>query len=180
MGEPWRDPKHFAIGGAQGFSHPFAEGGRTAAEIDRDVVDFSAQTANELSLGLLDLVMQAAYHVLVRERLVVLNEGAHNAHFRQNALIVAFEKGTPAIFKDPGFEKLDIGDFGRCSILIEFSPHYGFDLHSGEYFVQLLLPAGQPETESVRELIVPKVQNSLAAWLVLRIVRGRDRVAAHA
>ena len=104
VGETWRDPKHFAIGRAQRFCHPFAKSGRTTPEIDRDVVDFSAQTADELSLRLLDLVMQTAYHVLVRERLVVLNKGAHNAHFRQNALVVAFEKGTPAIFEDPGFE----------------------------------------------------------------------------
>ena len=52
------------VGGAQGFSHPFAEGGRIAAEIDGDVVDLSPDTTNELSLGLLDLVVETPDYAL--------------------------------------------------------------------------------------------------------------------
>ena len=79
----------------------------------RDVEDFSAQTANKLSLRLLDLVMETAYHVLVGEGLIVLNEGSQNADFRQNPFVVAFEKGTSTIFEDPGFKELDIRNLGR-------------------------------------------------------------------
>jgi len=86
------NPEHFAVGGAQGFCHPPTESGRVAAEIDGDVVDLSAETANELSLGLLDLVMETTYYAPVGEGLVVLNERAPNAHFRQNPFIVASKK----------------------------------------------------------------------------------------
>ena len=46
------------------------------AEIDCDVEDFAAETADQFSLRLLDLVMETAYHVPPGERLIVLNEGA--------------------------------------------------------------------------------------------------------
>ena len=111
------NPEHFAIGGAQSFSHPLAEGGRIAAEIDGDVVDFSPETADEFSLGLLDLVVETTHHALVGEGLIVLNEGTGDAHVRQNPLIVAFEKRTPAVFEHLWFEKLHIGNFGRYEFI---------------------------------------------------------------
>ena len=78
------------------------------AEIERDVEDFSAQTADQLSLRLLDLVVETAHHIPPGEGLIVLNEGTRDTEFRQSPLVVAFEKSTPAVFEDLGFKHLDI------------------------------------------------------------------------
>ena len=161
VGETGRDPEHFAIGCAQRFCHPFAESGRTAPEIDRDVVDFSAQTADELSLRLLDLVMQTAYHVPVRERLIVLNERTHNAHFRQSPLVVAFEKVPRLSSKTLGSSKLYIRNRGRyrlhlLALVGSMFKMSARDLHPSQNLMQLLLPRGEPETESVGKLVVRK------------------------
>ena len=101
------------LAAAERFPYPLAEGGRIAADVDRDVEDLSAETTNELSLGLLDLVMQTAYHVLMGEGLIVLNEGSQNTESRQNPLIIAFEKEPTAVFEDPGFKELHIRNLGR-------------------------------------------------------------------
>jgi hypothetical protein len=103
-----------AVGGAERFPNPLAEGGRMAPEIDGDVKDLSAQTANKLPLRLLDLVMETAHHVFVGEGLIVLNERSQNTDLRQDPFIVAFEKGTSTIFEHPGDKELDIRNGGRC------------------------------------------------------------------
>src|ERR1700677_3782461 len=76
------NPKHSAIAATQRFPHPLAECRRMAPEIERDVVDFSAQTANQLSLRVMNLVVEAAYHVPPGERLIVLNERTLDTQFR--------------------------------------------------------------------------------------------------
>src|ERR1700722_16240096 len=112
MGEARWNPEHTAIAGAQRFAYPLAKGGGVPAKIDGDVEDLSAQTADELSLRLLHLVMKATHHVLVGKRLIVLNKGAENAEVRQNSFIVAFKKGASAIVENSRFQELHIGNLG--------------------------------------------------------------------
>jgi hypothetical protein len=112
MGKARWNPEHSAIAGAQRFSYPLAKGGGVTAKIDGDVEDLSAQTANQLSLGLLHLIVKAADHVFVGKRLVVLNKGAENAEVRQNPFIVAFKKGASGVFENPRFQELHIGNHG--------------------------------------------------------------------
>jgi hypothetical protein len=83
------------------------------AEVDRDVEDFSAETANELSLRLLNLVMETTHHVPPGKGLIVLNEAAGDAEFCQNPFIVAFEKRPAVIFENVGFNDLDVCNRGR-------------------------------------------------------------------
>jgi hypothetical protein len=135
VSETWRDPQHVAIAGTQGRPHPLAEGGRIATQVDRHVEDFSAQTTNELSLGLLDLIVETAYHVFARKRLVVLNKGTRDSQVDQDALIVALEKRSPVVFKDSGFKELHISNPGRYCLhrlaslsLVKISAR---DLHPG-------------------------------------------------
>jgi hypothetical protein len=101
-----------AIAGAQDFPNPLAESGRVSAEIEGNVEDFSAKAANELSLRLPDLVMQATYYVLAGRGLVVLHEGTHDSEFGKNPLVKAFEKHPPVVFKEPGFQELHIWNGG--------------------------------------------------------------------
>jgi hypothetical protein len=82
-------------------------------EIERYVEDFAAQTADQLSLRLVNLVMKTAYHIPPGEGLVVLNERTLNTQFSQSPFIVAFEKSTATVIEDPGFKQLDIRNTGR-------------------------------------------------------------------
>ena len=111
--ETRRDPKHFAIAAAQRFTHPLAECWRMPPEIDRDVVDFSTQTADQLSLRMVNLVVETAYYIPAGEGLIVLNERTLDTQFGQSAFVVAFEKSTAAVFKDLGFKQQDICNRGR-------------------------------------------------------------------
>ncbi len=116
-----RNPQQTAIGGAERFPHPLAEGGRLPAQIDRDVEDLAADAANQLSLGLLNLVVKTADYVPPRQRLVVLHEGPGDTKTRQNPFVVAFEKEPTAIFKDSGLKDLHISNPGRYC-LHRFTP----------------------------------------------------------
>jgi len=55
-------------------SSPFAEVRRVAAKINGDVPDMAGEDADELALGLAELVVQATEYAFDRERLIVLNE----------------------------------------------------------------------------------------------------------
>ena len=82
-------------------------------EIEGDVVNFSAQTADQLSLGLMNLVVETAYHITPGKGLVVLNERTLNTQFSQSPLVVAFEKSTAAVIEDLWFKQLYIRNTGR-------------------------------------------------------------------
>src|SRR5271168_150790 len=113
MSKPRRDPQHPAIAAAQHLTYPLTESGRVAPEINGDIENLSADAANELSLGLLDLIMETAHNVLKGERLIVLDKAANNTRFRQNSLVIAFEKVTSTVFKDLRFKDLDFRNAGR-------------------------------------------------------------------
>src|ERR1700733_7584742 len=111
--ETGRNPKHFAIAATQRFPHPLAECRRMPPEIERHVVDFSAQTANQLSLRVVNLIVETANHIPPGERLIVLNERTLDTQFRQSPLVVAFEKSTAGVLEDLRFKQLDICNAGR-------------------------------------------------------------------
>lgn len=78
MGKAFGDPEELeAVAEGGGFevkAGPSAEVGRAAAEIDGDVPDVAGEDADELSLGLAELVVQAPEDAFSGEGLVVLNE----------------------------------------------------------------------------------------------------------
>ena len=78
MGEAFGYPEELkVVAGGLGFeveSGPSAEVGGVAAKVDGDVPDMAREDADELALGLAELIMQATEYAFDRERLVVLNE----------------------------------------------------------------------------------------------------------
>ena len=74
VGEAGGDPEHVAVLGGELGAGPLAEGGGAAADVDGDVEDGAAGAADELSLRLLELVVQAADDASARVRMVVLGE----------------------------------------------------------------------------------------------------------
>jgi hypothetical protein len=78
VGEAFGDPEELEIVvGGLGFeveSGPFAEVGGVAAEIDGNVPDMAREDADEFTLGLAELIVQATEYAFDRKRLVILNE----------------------------------------------------------------------------------------------------------
>ena len=78
MGKAFGDPEELeVVGWGLGFemeSGPFAEVRRVAAQVDGDVPDMAGEHADELALGLAELVVEAAENTLAGEGLVVLDE----------------------------------------------------------------------------------------------------------
>lgn len=60
VGEAFGDPELALVVGAEDDADPLAEGGGAAAQIDGHVKNFAGDDADQFSLGLLDLVVQAA------------------------------------------------------------------------------------------------------------------------
>src|SRR6185437_12937483 len=68
------------------------------------VEHFARGHANELALGMLDLVMQAAQNAAARARMVVLHEIRGDARFGKRAAVPAFEKKTARVLEHPGLD----------------------------------------------------------------------------
>jgi len=81
---------------------PFAEVGRVAAEVDGYVPDMAGEDAEELSLGLAELVVEAAEDAAGGEGLIVLNEAGGEGGFAERILVENFGKPSPAVAKAPG------------------------------------------------------------------------------
>ena len=88
MGETGRDPHLQVVLGRQYRGYPLAKGGRTAAQVDGDIVDFAGHDAHQLALHVSHLVVQAAQHALAGSRVVILHEGR-----RKTGLSKIFEPG---------------------------------------------------------------------------------------
>ena len=80
MSETFRNPEELERVvdrlGLEVESGPYAEIGRVAAEIDRDVPDVAGEDADKLALGLAELVVQAPENPFAGEGVVVLNNSA--------------------------------------------------------------------------------------------------------
>lgn len=109
MGETCGDPQHVPVLGGERQGVPCSEPGRVAAEVDGDVEDLALQHANEFSLGLADLVVEAAKDVLVGERLIVLDEVRIGNELVEGGLVEALEEVAPVVAIDFGFEEQKSG-----------------------------------------------------------------------
>ena len=78
VGEALGDPEELEIaGGGEGFeveAGPAAEVRGVAAEVDGDIPDVSGEDADELSLGLTELVVETAENAFAGKGLIVLQE----------------------------------------------------------------------------------------------------------
>src|SRR5208282_509587 len=91
---------------------PFSESGRTAAKVERDIEDLAGDGADELSLGLLNLIVQAADDIFLGVGMIVLYECLWNAEVRKRALVVAFEKESSVIAEYTRLEEEKAGEAG--------------------------------------------------------------------
>ncbi len=89
---------------------PLSEGGRTAAEVKRDIENLAGDDADELSLGLANLIMQAADDIFFGIGMIVLHERLWNAEFGKRALVVAFQKEAAVVAEHARFEEQKSGE----------------------------------------------------------------------
>src|SRR5208283_5999614 len=85
-------------------TNPLPEGGRIATNVNGDVKDRTAHHANQLSLRLIDLVMQSAKHVALRAGVVVLHEMRVNTDLAHLSLFETFQKKAPVVAKNIRFD----------------------------------------------------------------------------
>ena len=74
VGEAGGDPEHVAVVRSQLGAGPLAECGGASADVDGDVEDGAAGAPDEFSLGLLELVVEAADDAFLGVGMVVLGE----------------------------------------------------------------------------------------------------------
>ena len=93
--------------------YPLAEGWRAAPKVHGDVEDLTGDHPHEFSLGLLNLVVQAAEDVARGAGVVVLDEGA-GAAGRTTEFVFAerLHEEAAGVRMDHGFEDEDVGDGG--------------------------------------------------------------------
>ena len=117
VGKTLRHPELLLVFCAQMHADPLPEGFRAFSEVDRNIEDFALHDADEFALGVLDLVMQAAQHVLCRLRMVVLDELAIQAGgLLEGAGVEAFEEEAAVVPKDFRFEDEHVGNGGGDSL----------------------------------------------------------------
>lgn len=109
--EAGRNPHLALVLRAQAFAYPLAEGRRAATQVDGYVEYLAESGAHQFSLGLPDLVVQAAEDATGGTRMVVLDEADRmTAGFLEGALVVAFEEESAIVAEHPGFEEDDVGN----------------------------------------------------------------------
>lgn len=93
MGEAFGDPELVFVFGGEVDAYPLAEGWGGTAQVYGYVEDFALDDADELALGVLDLVMETAEDAFRGAGVVVLNEGDGSADgVFEGPLVEAFEE----------------------------------------------------------------------------------------
>jgi hypothetical protein len=112
MGEAFGDPEKLkGVAGGLGFeveSGPSAEVGGVAAEVHGDVPDMAGEDADELALGLAELIVQATEYAFDRERLVILNELGGETGCGKGRLIEYFCEPAATISETLGLNESDV------------------------------------------------------------------------
>ncbi|MCY1434843.1 hypothetical protein D9M71_509180 [compost metagenome] len=75
MSETFRYPKLAAIVGRQPYPDPLPEVRGTAADIDSNIQHFTVGHANQLALGIFQLIVQPTKYAFLRLGVVVLDKG---------------------------------------------------------------------------------------------------------
>ena len=116
MGETFGNPEELElVGGSEGLemkAGPFAEVGGVAAEIDCNVPDVAGEDADELPLGLAELIMKPAEYASCGEGLVVLHESTGKSGGFEGILVENLGEPAAVIAKTSGLNKFDIEQRG--------------------------------------------------------------------
>ena len=89
------------------YAEPLAKCRRMSADVYRHIINLTRNDPDELSLRLLDLVMQASQHTLTGFRMVVLYKIKRDSGVRKFLFLVTLYKKAPFIWKDFGFNDQD-------------------------------------------------------------------------
>ena len=81
---------------------PFAEVGRTGAEVNGDVPNVAGEDPDELSLRLAELVMESSQYAFGGERLVVLDKFGGQIMVGKGFMVINFCEPTATISKALG------------------------------------------------------------------------------
>src|SRR6476659_5390131 len=95
-----RYPQHTIVFPGEANCFPSPEGRRIAAQVHRDIQNFSDYNAYQFPLRTLYLVMHPTHHVVRGERVIILNKMFIDAHFAHDAFVVALEEVTALVAKD--------------------------------------------------------------------------------
>lgn len=98
----------FLVAGLEIECGPAAEVGRFAAEINCDVPDVAGKYTDEFSLGMTELVVEAAKHAACGKRLVVLSESRGKTERSKGVRIKDLGEPTTVITVAPGLQYLYI------------------------------------------------------------------------
>src|SRR5690606_30325970 len=113
MREPLRNPELTLVCRAEADPDPAAEAGRIAAQIHRDIEHFPGDHAHQLSLGLLDLVVQPAQNATLGLGMIVLDELPFQARgFLESGCVEAFIEETAFIPENLWFDDQHVWNAG--------------------------------------------------------------------
>jgi hypothetical protein len=112
MRKAFRNPEEldfsFFIAGLEIECGPSSKVGRFTAEIHGDVPDVAGKNADEFSLGMTELVVEAAEHAACGKRLVILSEGRGKTERSKGVRVEEFGEPTTVIAVAPGLQNLYI------------------------------------------------------------------------
>ncbi len=114
VSEAFGDPEELEGVGVEVEAGPFAEVGGAWAEVYSDVPDMAGEDADELSLGLSELIMEAAEDAFGGERLVILKKLGGKTGGREGGLVVNFCKPAATISETVGFNEFYVRK--RCGL----------------------------------------------------------------
>ena len=98
VGQAWWNPELLFVVGGQFHAHPATEGGRTGPDVYGNVEHCTGHHPHELSLRLLDLIVQAAEHAACTATVVVLHEVRRSPdRSLERQLVEALEEEAAAI-----------------------------------------------------------------------------------
>ena len=97
---------------------------RASSQIDNHIKNFPNRDPNQFSLRTADLIVQAAYYISGRVRMIILNKANRNAGGGHRLLVVAFEKKSALIGENIGLQNESVRK--RCLDLL-----HGLDLERG-------------------------------------------------
>lgn len=113
MGKALRNPELAVVFGGKSHGNPFAEVWRTTTDVDRHIEHFTGTDAHQFALGVLQLIMQATQHALLRARVIVLYElGFHSGQFLECLGVEALIEKAAFITKYLRFDDQDIRQVG--------------------------------------------------------------------
>ena len=108
VGEAGGDPEELERIWAEVESGPLPEVGGLGAQVDGDVPDMAGEDANELSLGLFELVVESAKDALGGTGLVILDEAGGQIERGKRILVINFSEPTATIPMATGLDELNV------------------------------------------------------------------------